>query len=152
MTTRTKAEQLDEGAPTATDPTDADLRAWSDAFYGALIGRSTSPTKFGFFLSRIARTVDGATVTANVHTAALPGPVLHVQATAGTSTGPKIVVLSGTPASGQVKIETNAATGRDTLTFAADDAVTACMYRQQAMPVEMYDQLVADTDPPISDA
>lgn len=154
MATRTKEEQLDLGVPVEADSLgdfdEDDVAAYTDAFYTAVMGRRDTPTNLGFFYARIARTVTGAGVGGNSHKAALPGPVLHVQATTGSSTGPKVVIVTGTPAGGQVRITTDLGDGRDTLTFAAGDAVTVCAYRQQAMPEEMYDQLVADTDPPIS--
>ncbi len=156
MATRTKAEQLDLGVPidapapdTSAPEYDPDVAAYTDAFYTTLLGRRVTPTGVGFYFTRIARTVTGATVTASSHEAALPGPVLNVQATTASSTGPKTVVVTGTPSAGQVRIDTGAADGRDTLVFAAADAVTVCAYRQQAMPQEMYDALIADTDPPI---
>ena len=155
MATLTKAEQLDKGAPFETDPQNPTIdptegEAWRDAYYNAMIGTTVDPTNFGFFVIRIARTVTGAAVAASVHKAVLPGPVLHVQATTATSTGPKVVIVTGTPGAGEVRLDTDSADGRDTLTFAAADAVTVCAYRQQGMPQEMYDQLVADTVPPIS--
>jgi len=154
MATLTKAEQLDRGVPIDEDGlgdyATSDVQAYTDAFYTAVMGRRATPTGLGFFYSRIARTVTGAVVAGDAHKAALPGPVLHVQATAGTSTGPKIVIVTGTPGAGQVRIDTDLGDGRDTLTFAAGDAVTTCAYRQQAMPEEMYDALVSNTDPPIS--
>ncbi len=155
MATLTKQQQLDLGLPllpSDAEPTQSeleDVQAYSDAFYTCVLGRRGTPTSFGFFVSRIARTVTGATVTASTHTVDLPGPVLNVQATAGSSTGAKTIVVTGTPGAGSVRIDTDLADGRDTLVFAAADAVTACAYRQQAMPQEMYDQLVADTEPPV---
>lgn len=155
MATLTKAEQLDKGAPFEEDPQNPTIdieegEAWRDAFYNAMIGTTQGPTLFGFFVTRIARTITGAMVSGSTHEAALPGPVLHVQATTAASTGPKTVIVSGSPSAGEVLLETSPITGRDTLTFAAGDAVTVCAYRQQAMPQEMYDALVADTEPPIS--
>lgn len=155
MATRTKQEQLDLGVP--IDPTGEqqfdqdDVQAYTDAFYTSVLGRRETPTNVGFFFARIARTETGVAVAANSVTAALPGPVLNVQATAATSTGPKTIIVTGAPGTGQVLVESDPQTGRDTLTFAAGDAVTVCAYRQQAMPQEMYDQLVADTEPPIDD-
>lgn len=155
MAIRTKEEQLDLGVP--IDPTGDtefdtdDVSAYTDAFYTAVLGRRATPTNVGFFFARIARTVTGATVAGDVHIAALPGPVLNIEATTAAATGPKTIIVTGTPAAGQVSIITNPSNGRDTLIFAAADAVTVCAYRQQAMPQEMYDALVADTDPPISD-
>ena len=156
MATLTKAELLDLGAPFEEDPLNPQNppevgEAWRDAFYNGFIGTQEQPLGFGFFLSRIARIVTGAVVTADTHTAELPGPVLNVQATAGSSTGAKTIIVTGTPAAGSVRIDTDLADGRDTLVFAAGDAVTACAYRQQGMPQAMYDQLVADTVPPIDD-
>ena len=156
MAIRTKQEQLDLGVPIeapepdTSDPNyDPNVAAYTDAFYTAVMGRTATPTNLGFYFARVARTVTGATVTADAHTVDLPGPVLNVQATAGSSTGSKTIVVTGTPGAGSVRIDTDLANGRDTLVFAAGDAVTACAYRQQAMPQEMYDALVADTDPPI---
>ncbi len=149
MATLTKTEILDLGSPVGeVEPTDAG-KAWRDAYFNAMLGNTNDPTLFGFFVTRIARTVTGATVAGNAHKAALPGPVLHVQATTATSAGPKAVIVTGTPGAGEVRIDTDLMDGRDTLTFAAADVVTVCAYRQQAMPQEMYDQLVADTVPPI---
>lgn len=154
MATLTKAEQLDKGAPFETDPQNPTIEpeegeAWRDGYYNAMIGTTEGPTNFGFFVTRIARTITGAAVVANAHKAALPGPVLHVQATTATSAGAKAVIVTGTPGAGEVRIDTDLADGRDTLTFAVADVVTVCAYRQQGMPQEMYDQLVADTVPPI---
>lgn len=53
------------------------------------------------------------------------GRVLAVQATVGGTTGPCSIVLAGTPATTQVKVEYTG--GRPKLTFAAGDAVTACL-------------------------
>lgn len=150
MAILTKAEILDQGSPAGElEPTN-EGDAWRDAYFKAMLGNSDDPTNFGFFVTRIARTVTGATVTANTHKAVLPGPVLHVQATAAGSTGAKTVVVTGTPGAGEVRVDTDLADGRDTMTFAAGDAVTACAYRQQGMPVAMYDALVANTVPPIT--
>lgn len=157
MATRTKQDQLDLGVPIeapnpdTSDPNyDPNVAAYTDAFYTAVMGRTATPTNLGFYFARIARTVTGATVTTNTHTAVLPGPVMNVQATAGSFTGPTTIIVTGSPGTGQVLITTDLDDGRDTLTFATGDAVTACAYRQQAMPSEMYDGLIADTEPPIS--
>ena len=102
MATLTKAGLLDLGAPFEDDPLNPQNppevgQAWRDAFYNGFIGTQQQPLGFGFFLSRVARTVTGATVTANTHTTDLPGPVLNIQATAGSSTGAKTVIVTGTP-------------------------------------------------------
>lgn len=150
MATLTKGEMLDLGSPTGDALFENEGEAWRDAYFNAILGNSDNPTNFGFFVSRIARTVTGATVSGNAHKAALPGPVLHVQATTATSAGAKTVIVTGTPGVGEVRIDTDLADGRDTLTFAVADVVTVCAYRQQGMPQEMYSQLVANTEPPIS--
>ena len=150
MATLTKAGILDQGPPVGElEPTN-EGNAWRDAYFKAMLGDSDNPTLFGFFVTRIARTVTGAAVSGNAHKAALPGPVLHVQATTATSAGAKTVIVTGTPGAGEVRIDTDLADGRDTLTFAAADVVTVCAYRQQGMPQEMYDQLISDTVPPIT--
>lgn len=151
MATRTNRAQLNLGAP--FDPVAAqgeEGQAWRNAFYTVYIGvADTSPALFGDYLARYASTVTGATVTSDEHEAVLPGPVISVQATTATSAGVKSIRVTGTPIAGQALVTTDPVTGRDTIEFAAADAVTVCAYRQVAMPTEIADGLAADTDPPI---
>lgn len=148
MATKTNRTMLNDGMPAASEDLDPGL-AYGNALAAATWGREASPTKWGDYVTRVATTVTGASVASHTHTAALPGPVLHVEATAGSVTGPKTVVVSAAPAAGQVRITTGG-NGRDTLEFNAGDAVTECAYRQLAMPSEMYAKLDENTDPPIS--
>lgn len=96
----------------------------------------------GTWLKNLANpTVDASnrTVSSDIHEMADSsgnpqyGIVLHVHATAGGSTGPKAVVLTGTPGSGQVKIEYT--DGRPKLTFAAGDTVSSCRCHWLEMPL-----------------
>ncbi len=157
MATRTKQEQLDLGVPiNPEDPTSGefeqeDVQAYTDAFYRAVLGRRATPTGFGTFMARVSTIVPAFVVVANTTKAALPGPVLNVQSTAGFKTGQMEIILSGAPASGEVLLTVDPADGRDILTFDAGDAVTLIHYRQLGMPIEIFDQLIADTDPPIDD-
>jgi hypothetical protein len=62
-------------------------------------------------------------VTAHAVTLSAPGAVLAVEATAGTSAGPKQLQFSAAPAAGFVRVEYDAS-GVATLTFNATDAIT----------------------------
>lgn len=98
--------------------------------------------RFGDFLASIAKggeiDSDARTVTTNVHSfadangVAQYGIILSVVATAGGTTGPCSVILSGSPATTQVKVEM--IDGVPKLTFAGADAVTACKCRWIRVP------------------
>lgn len=79
--------------------------------------------------SPVPTLVTGQAVSSNAATLPSAGYVQQVQATAGTTVGVKTIILSGTPATGQVAV-TYSAGGVPTLTFATADAVTACEYVQ----------------------
>ncbi len=66
----------------------------------------------------------GVVVTANAVTLTLPGHVIAVEGTTGSSTGPKQLQFSASPAAGFVRVEYSAI-GIATLTFEATDAITA---------------------------
>lgn len=154
MATRTKEDQLNLGVPvdegSLGDYEPDDVAAYTDAFYTAVMGRRATPTNLGFYYRRISRIVPAIVVVADTVKAALPGPVLNVQSTAGFKTGQMEIIMSGSPASGEVLLTVDPVDGRDILTFDSGDAVTLIHYRQLGMPVEMHDALVADTEPPIS--
>lgn len=76
----------------------------------------------------------GQAVASNTCTLTKPGYILQVQATAGTSTGIKTIILSGAPAAGQVAVTYNAS-GIPTFTFNATDAITTCQYVQISQQV-----------------
>lgn len=65
----------------------------------------------------------GVAVAVNTATLTGRGLVVAVQATTADSTGPKAIIVDGTPAAGQVRVDYDA-DGIPTLTFAAADAVT----------------------------
>ena len=97
---------------------------------------------FGDFIASVAKggEADSAdrTVTTHVHNfadsagEAQYGIILSVRAVAGGVTGPFAIVETGTPTTGQVKVESIAGVPR--LTFAAGDAVTTCRCRWIALP------------------
>lgn len=97
---------------------------------------------FGDFLASFAKGGEADTanraVTTHVHEFADAtgieqyGVILSVRAVAGGVTGPMAIVETGTPLTGQVKVES--AAGRPKLTFAAGDAVTACRCRWVFVP------------------
>ena len=97
---------------------------------------------FGDFLASFAKggEVDTAdrTVTTHVHEFADSagveqyGVILSVRAVAGGTAGEKAIVETGTPLTGQVKVESVA--GRPKLTFAVGDAVTTCRCRWILVP------------------
>jgi hypothetical protein len=158
MAIRSKQDQLDLGVPIeapnpdTSDPNyDPDVSAYTDAFYTTVLGRRATPTKFGTYLARVSSIVPAFVVVADTAKAALPGPILNVQATAGFKTGQMAIILSGAPASGEVLLTVDPVDGRDILTFDPGDAVTLIHYRQLGMPAEIFDELVADTEPPIED-
>lgn len=83
----------------------------------------------------VARTVaSDVHVFADANAVAQYGVVLSVRVSAGGVTGPFLIVETGTPASGEVKVTMSAA-GQPTLTFAAADAVTACYCRWIKVPL-----------------
>jgi hypothetical protein len=155
MATRTKEDQLNLGVPVEADGLgdfdEDDVRAYTDAFYTAVMGRRATPTNLGFYFRRISRIVPDIVVVANTVKAELPGPILNVQITAGFKTGQMEIILSGSPVSGEVLLTVDPVDGRDILTFDAGDAPTLIHYRQLGMPLEMHEALVADTEPPIDD-
>lgn len=65
------------------------------------------------------------TVTTHVVTLATAGPILCVDATAGTAAGGKILQSAASPAAGFVQVAYSG-TGAPTLTFNATDAITGC--------------------------
>jgi hypothetical protein len=92
---------------------------------------SQSTRKFRIMVTTSASTpvlVTGQTVTANVATLTAVGPIVAVQATAGSVTGANTIALSGTPATHQVVVTYSS--GVPTLTFLGSDSVSACEYVQ----------------------
>lgn len=74
------------------------------------------------------------TVTTNVATASKAiGAVLQVEATAGSTAGPKQVIYAGTVATGQVKVNRTL----KTFTFYAGDAVTGAYIEYLESPSEV---------------
>lgn len=69
------------------------------------------------------------TVTTHVATLSTAGPVLAVDATAGSGTGGKTLQSQASPAVGAVQVEYDG-DGIPTLTFNATDAVTECKVLQ----------------------
>jgi hypothetical protein len=67
--------------------------------------------------------VTDVAVAADTVTLPNGGVVQAVQATTATTTGPKTIIVSGTPATTQVRVDYDA-NGIPTLTFAAADVVT----------------------------
>lgn len=155
MATRTKQQQLDLGVPiNPEDPTSGefalkDVQAYTNAFYTAFLGRRATPTNVGTYFARVSTIVPAVVVVSDTVKAALPGPVLNVEVTAGFKTGQIEIILSGSPSSGELLLTVDPADGRDILTFAPGDAVTLIRYRQLGMPVEIFNELIADTEPPI---
>lgn len=137
----TREETLNLGA--FFKGTDAQKLAWVEAYYAAIWGSDTYDGGIGTgtFFRRRAVVMTGQAVSANAHTPELPGPVLHVEATAGSFTGPIVVTVATGAASGQCKIETSPLTGKDTLEFNGGDAITEIAYRYLPMPQEMWDAL-----------
>lgn len=142
----TNEEILDAGV--VFDGSQNDLDRWSNAFYKAMLGsdRTGGGIGLGAYLRRVAKTITGQTVTANVHKADLPGPIIHVEAITATLPGPKQATVVAAPLSGQCKITTGA-DGRDTIEFNAGDNVSICAYRQLTMSVEMHTNLLETSVP-----
>lgn len=83
--------------------------------------------------------VTGAAVTTHVLALTVAGWILSVEATTGSSTGPKQLV-TGAPAAGQAQLVYDG-NGVPTLTFNAADAVTEAAYQQIARPAGYTTQL-----------
>lgn len=81
----------------------------------------------------VPSSLTGVAVAANTATLTASGPVSAVQATTGTVTGGKTIIVTGTPAAGEVLV-TYDADGIPTLTFAAGDGVTEAAVIQSQFP------------------
>lgn len=150
MATKSNKTLLNEGLPDPDPGGDLDLaKAYGNAWVVSTLGKVADPTSFGDFMARVSTTVTGATVSNESHIAALPGPILHVEATTGSVTGPVVVTVVAAPATGEARITTDSA-GIDTIEFNAGDAVTECAFRQLQMSTKIIEKLADDSDPAIS--
>ena len=99
------------------------------------IGEFIESISKGGEVDAVARVVDTHVhVFADASAVAQYGTILSVRVSAGGVTGPFLIVETGTPASGEVKV-TMSSSGQPTLTFAAADAVTACFCRWIKTPL-----------------
>lgn len=149
----TNKDALDAGAKFTITPgvdplTDPQNLRYSNAFYKAVLGsdKTGGGVGYGSFFNRVPVTLTGVTVTTNVATPALPGAVLSVQATTGSSLGVKTIMTVGPVIAGSCLI-TQDSNGRDKIEFAAADAVTVCAFRQIQMNQAMFDALKETTVP-----
>lgn len=133
MSTEKLYQSLDRGNPTEVPQNLGILRIGSQLVAMASMG------------------IDAADRTVTTHVCTLVdssgnaeyGHVLAVHATAGGTTGPCAVVLTGTPTTGQVKLE-DAGDGQPKLTFAAADAVTGCRVQMMKFVTSRHGQSLQD--------
>jgi hypothetical protein len=72
-------------------------------------------------------------VTTNTVTLATAGTIISVYGLTGTTTGPKQLIPTGTPLTGQAKV-TYDAKGIPTILFATADAISAAQFQQDKRP------------------
>ena len=142
----TNRTQLNSGMPDIPSPPELtdDATRYGNALIGAF-GKQGAPTGFGDFLRRTGSVSLALTVTTNTVTVG-PGAVLAVQSTTGSVTGPMAIIVSGAPATGQVKVEPQS-NGTQKLTFESGDAVTEAGVYLLTLPADLLTFLEATTVP-----